>query len=98
MWYNLVQAIISGWGNWQLRRGDSDPVLPDDLHNALQKAEVTIYPNSVGEDAYGDNWPKGSFPAGDTNVSVCAVCICVYNFCPILTNFCPILSNYVQLC
>ena len=75
MLYMFLQAIISGWGNWQLRRGDSDPVLPDNLHNALQKAEVTIYPNSVGEEAYGDNWPKGSFPAGDTNVSVCAVCI-----------------------
>ena len=46
---------------------------PDALHNALQKAEVTIYENSVGENAFGDSWPKGAFPAGDTNVSTCAV-------------------------
>ena len=54
-------------------RGDSDPVNPNALFNALQKAEVTIYYNSVGENTYGDSWPKGAFPAGNTNVSTCAV-------------------------
>ena len=54
-------------------RGDSDPVNPDQLHNTLKKAEVTIYWNKMGEDVYGDSWPKGAFPAGATNVSNCPV-------------------------
>lgn len=60
---NVNNAIISGWGS--LSSGGSYPT-------TLQRADVTIWDNSVGQNAYGSSWTEASFPASvDGSIDSC---------------------------